>query len=37
MKPIDSIETYAYDLNEDLVCKKLEIKFNKIIKQYKNV
>ena len=36
MKSIDSIETYAYQINKDLVCKKEEIKCNKI-KQYKNV
>ena len=30
---IDSIETYAYEMNKDLVCKKKEIKRNNIIKQ----
>ena len=37
MKSIDSIETYAYEMNKDLVCKKEEIKFKNIIKQYKHV
>ena len=32
----DSIETYAYDTSKGLICKKEEIKSNKIIKQYKN-
>ena len=36
MQSIDSIETYAYDMNKDLECKKEEIKCNIIIKQYKN-
>ena len=31
------IETYAYGMNKDLVCKNEEIKCNNIIKQYKNV
>ena len=35
MQSIDSVETYAYETNNDLVCKKEEIKCN-IIKQYKN-
>ena len=35
MQSIDSIETYAYGINKDLVCKKEEIKCNNIIKQYK--
>ena len=35
MKSIDSIETYAYETNKDLVSKKEEIKCNNIIKQYK--
>ena len=34
---IDLIETYAYRMNKDLVCKKEETKFNNIIKQYENV
>ena len=34
---IDSIETYAHGMSKDLVCKEEEIKFNNIIKQYKNV
>ena len=37
VQSIDSIETYAYGMNKDLVCKKKEIKCNNIIKQYKNV
>ena len=36
IRSIDSIETYAYEMNKDLVCKKEEIKCNNIIKQYKN-
>ena len=36
MQSINSIETYAYGMSKDLVCKK-EIKCNNIIKQYKNV
>ena len=33
------METYAYRMNKDVVCKKEEIKIkcNNIIKQYKNV
>ena len=31
------IETYAYGMNKDLVCKKEEIKYKNIVKQYKNV
>ena len=31
------IETYAYGLSKDLICKKENIKRNNIIKQYKNV
>ena len=37
IKPIDSIETYAYGTRKGLVCKKEEIKYNNIIKQYENV
>ena len=37
MKSIDSIETYAYGINKDLVYKKEEIKCNNIIKQYKHI
>ena len=33
MQSIDSIETYAYEICKDLVCKKEEIKCNNIIKQ----
>ena len=36
MQSIDSIETYAHRMNKSLVCKKEEIKFNNIIKQYKS-
>ena len=36
MQPLDSIETYAYGTNKDLVSEKGEIKCNNIIKQYKN-
>ena len=32
----DSTETYAYGTSKDLVCKKEEIEYNNIIKQYKN-
>ena len=35
MQSIDSLETYGYRMNKDLVCKKEEIKCNNIIKQYK--
>ena len=37
MLSIDLIETYAYWRSKDLVCKKEEVKYNNIIKQYKNV
>ena len=37
MLSIDSTETYAYWRSKDLVCKKEEVKYNNIIKQYKNV
>ena len=37
MQSIDSIETYAYGVNKDLLCKKEEVKCSNIIKQYKNV
>ena len=33
MQSIDSIETYAYGMNKDQLCKKKEIKCNNIIKQ----
>ena len=36
MQSIDSIETCAYVMNKDLICKKEEIKCNNITKQYKN-
>ena len=36
MQSIDSVETYAYGSNKDLVCKKEEIKCDNITKQYKN-
>ena len=37
IRAIDLIETYAYGLSKDLICKKENIKRNNIIKQYKNV
>ena len=37
IQSIDSIETYVYGMSKDLVCKKVEIKCNNTIKQYKNV
>ena len=37
MQSIDSVETYVYGMNKDLVCTKEEIKCNNIIKQYKNI
>ena len=37
MQLIDSIETYAYVMNKDLLCRKEEMKYNNILKQYKNV
>ena len=37
MQSIDSIETYAYGMSKDLVCKKEEMKCNNITKKYKNV
>ena len=36
MQSIDSIETYAYRMSKDLVSEKEEIKWNNIIKRYKN-
>ena len=36
MQSIDSIETYAYRTSNHLVSEKEEIKFNNIIKRYKN-
>ena len=36
MQSVDSIEIYAWGTSKDLVFKKEEIKFNNIIKQYKN-
>ena len=35
MQSVDSIETYAYGTNKDLVIDKEEIKCNSIIKRYK--
>ena len=35
MQSFDSIETYAYGLNKNIVKEKEEIKSNNIIKQYK--
>ena len=37
IQSIDSIETYAYEMSKDLVCKKEEIKCKNVTKQYKNV
>ena len=37
MQSIDLIETYAYGMNKDLICKKEELKCKNIIKQYKTV
>ena len=37
MQSIDPIEAYVYGTSKDLVCKKEEVKYNNIIKQYKNV
>ena len=37
IQSIDSIETYAYGMTKDLVCKKEEIKCNNITTQYKNI
>ena len=37
MRSTDLIETYAYEINKDLICKKEKTKRNDIIKQYKNV
>ena len=33
IQSIDSVETYAYGTNKDLICEKEEIKINSIIKQ----
>ena len=32
MQSIDSVKTYAYGMNKDLVCEKEDIKCNNIIK-----
>ena len=37
MQSIYSIEAHAHGTSKDLICKKEEIKFNNIIKQYKNI
>ena len=37
MQSLDSIETYAYGSNKDLVSEKEEIKYNNIIKQHKKL
>ena len=37
MQLIDSTESYAYGIDKDLACKKEEITYNDITKQYKNV
>ena len=36
IQSIDSLETYAYEISKNLVCKKEEIKHSTKIKQYKN-
>ena len=36
IQSISSIATYGFGRSKDLVCKKEEIKYNNIIKQYKN-
>ena len=36
IQSIDSIDTYVYGTNKNLVCKKEEIKCINTIKQYKN-
>ena len=33
MQSIDFIETYAYGMSKDLICKKEKIKHNNILKQ----
>ena len=35
IQSVDSIETYAYGMSKDLICKKEETKSNKPIKQCK--
>ena len=35
MQSIDSIETYVYEINKDLVSEKEEFKYNRITKRYK--
>ena len=35
MQSIDSTETYAHEMSEDLICKKEKIERISIIKQYK--
>ena len=37
IQSIDSIETYAYGMSKDLVCKTEEIKCNNKIKQFKGI
>ena len=36
IQSLDSIRTYAYGEYKSLVCKKKEVKYNNIIKQYRN-
>ena len=36
MQSTNSIETYVHGTSKDVVIEKEEIKFNNIIKQYKN-
>ena len=37
MQSFDSIETYAYGMNKNMVCEDEEIKCNNVTNQYKNV
>ena len=37
MQFVDLIETYAYRMNKNIVCKNEEIKYSSIINQHKNV
>ena len=36
MQSIDSIETYGYEMNKDLVSEKEEIKCKNVMKRYTN-
>ena len=35
MQSIDSVETHAYGMSKDIVCKREKIKLTDIIKRYK--